>query len=146
MTHKAFIWKKTNVDKIEQAMKTIFEDSYIGKESTGTFVIKIGEEYNEELKQQVPYYANVSVIMKESLGCVVDETVLPDGSRHINSKKTFILYDGERNVRLWNFEQELEKERIKIWKQNKIKKVLEGLPDNMKQELLAALLSELKGE
>ena len=79
--------------------------------------------------------------MKDTTGYSSDgfdyhDSEVPPSSNHRYA------YDGEAHVKEWKTylkQKQAEKE-------SKVKSVLRGLPTDMKQELLAVLLSELKGE
>ena len=58
------------------------------------------------------------------------------------STKYCHAYDGEAHVKKWK--TYLNKKQAE--KKSKVKAIIGGLPFDTKQELLAALLSELKGE
>lgn len=140
MNQNVMNWRNTKgMPEIEKIIADSYGERYVGKCNNTTFVIKCGT--TKKNGEDIPFYAQISIRMKDTTGYSSDgfdyhDSEVPPSSNHRYA------YDGEAHVKEWKTylkQKQAEKE-------SKVKSVLRGLPTDMKQELLAVLLSELKGE
>ena len=141
MNQNVMNWRNNKgMPEIEKIIADSYGERYVGKCNNTTFVIKCGT--TKKNGEDIPFYAQISIRMKDTGGY---------GKNGINYHKTSNFrddypYDGKAHVEEWEtyFERKQAEEKGKKLRQ--LKSVLSSLSTDMKQELLAALLSELKGE
>lgn len=138
MNQKVMNWRNDKgMPEIEKIIADSYGERYVGKCNNTTFVIKCGTIKRKD--GDVPFYAQISIRMKDTTG------YSSDGFNHhesMPSTKYCHAYDGEAHVKEWK--TYLNKKQAE--KKSKVKAIIGSLPFDTKQELLAALLSELKGE
>lgn len=138
MNQKVMNWRNDKgMPEIEKIIADSYGERYVGKCNNTTFVIKCGT--TKKKGEDIPFYAQISIRMKDTTG------YSSDGFNHhesMPSTKYCHAYDGEAHVKEWK--TYLNKKQAE--KKSKVKAIIGSLPFDTKQELLAALLSELKGE
>ena len=144
MNQKVMNWRNDKgMPEIEKIIADSYGERYVGKCNNTTFVIKCGT--TKKNGEDIPFYAQISIRMKDTTG------YSSDGFNH-HDKKIYppsvycYAYNGEAHVREWEAYWE-KKQKVEKGKQRrKLKNMLSSLSTDMKQELLDTLLSELKGE
>ena len=137
MNQKVMNWRNDKgMPEIEKIIADSYGERYVGKCNNTTFVIKCGTIKRKD--GDVPFYAQISIRMKDTGGY---------GKNGINYHKPSNFrddypYNGKAHVEEW--ETYLNKKQTE--KKSKVKAIIDSLPTDMKQKLLTALLSELKGE
>ena len=138
MNKNVMNWRNDKgMPEIEKILADSYGERYVGKCNNTTFVIKCGT--TKKKGEDIPFYAQISIRMKDTTGYSCD------GFNHhksMPSTKYCHAYDGESHVKEWK--TYLNKKQAE--KKSKVKAIIGSLPADVKQELLAALLSELKGE
>ena len=138
MNQKVMNWRNDKgMPEIEKIIADSYGERYVGKCNNTTFVIKCGT--TKKNGEDIPFYAQISIRMKDTTG------YSPDGFDYhesMPSTKYCHAYDGEAHVKEWK--TYLNKKQAE--KKSKVRAIIGSLPFDTKQELLAALLSELKGE
>lgn len=138
MNKKVMNWRnEKGMPEIEKIIADSYGERYVGKCNNTTFVIKCGTTKSNG--EDIPFYAQISIRMKDTTG------YSSDGFNHhesMTSTKYCHAYDGEAHVKEWK--TYMNKKQTE--KKSKVKTIISSLSTDMKQELLAALLSELKGE
>lgn len=138
MNQNVMKWRnEKGMPEIEKIIADSYGERYVGKCNNTTFVIKCGT--TKKKGEDIPFYAQISIRMKDTTGYSSD-----DFNHHesMPSTKYCHAYDGEAHVKEWK--TYLNKKQAE--KKSKVKAIIGSLPFDTKQELLADLLSELKGE
>lgn len=138
MNQNVMNWRnEKGMPEIEKILADSYGERYVGKCNNTTFVIKCGT--TKKNGEDIPFYAQISIRMKDTTGYSSDGF---DYHESMPSTKYCHAYDGEAHVKEWK--TYLNKKQAE--KKSKVKAIIGSLPFDTKQELLAALLSELKGE
>lgn len=141
MNQNVMNWRnQKGMPEIEKIIADSYGERYVGKCNNTTFVIKCGT--TKKNGEDIPFYAQISIKMKDTGGY---------GKNGFNYHKPSNFrddypYDGKAHVEEWETYLERKQVEEKGKQRRKLKSMLSSLPIDMKQELLAALLSELKGE
>ena len=141
MNQNVMNWRNDKgMPEIEKILADSYGERYVGKCNNTTFVIKCGT--TKKNGEDIPFYAQISIRMKDTGGY---------GENGFNYHKAFNFnddypYDGKAHVEEWETYLERKQAEEKEKQRRKLKSMLSSLSADMKQELLAALLSELKGE
>ena len=141
MNQKVMNWRNDKgMPEIEKIIADSYGERYVGKCNNTTFVIKCGTTKKND--EDIPFYAQISIRMKDTGGY---------GKNGINYHKPSNFrddypYNGKAHVEEWETYLERKQAEEKGKKLRQLKSMLSSLSTDMKQELLATLLSELKGE
>lgn len=144
MNQNVMDWRnEKGMPEIEKIIADSYGERYVGKCNNTTFVIKCGT--TEKNGEAIPFYAQISIRMKDTTGYSSDGFDYHD--KKTSPSSTYChAYNGEAHVKEWETCWKRKQAVKKRKQQQKLKSMLSSLPTDMKQELLAALLSELKGE
>lgn len=141
MNQNVMNWRnQKGMPEIEKIIADSYGERYVGKCNNTTFVIKCGT--TKKKNEDVPFYAQISIKMKDTGGYGKNGF---NYHKHSNFRDDY-PYDGEAHAKEWETYLERKQAEEKEKQQQKLKCVLKRLSTDMKQELLAALLSELKGD
>lgn len=142
MNQNVMDWRnEKGMPEIEKIIADSYGERYVGKCNNTTFVIKCGT--TKKNGEDIPFYAHIRIQMKDTTGYPSDGYV---NMNHNNGRRSIYAYNGDAHVEEWKNYLERKQAEEKGKQRRKLKSMLKTLPTDMKQELLAALLSELKGE
>lgn len=142
MNQNVMNWRnEKGMPEIEKIIADSYGERYVGKCNNTTFVIKCGT--TKQKGEDIPFYAQISIRMKDTTGYSSDGFNYHES---MPSTKYCHAYDGEAHVKEWKTYLNKKQAEEKGKQRRKLKSMLSSLSTDMKQELLAALLSELKGE
>ena len=137
MNQNVMNWRnQKGMPEIEKIIADSYGERYVGKCNNATFVIKCGT--TKKNGEDIPFYAQISIRMKDTGGYEKNGINYHKPSNFRDDYP----YDGKAHVKEW--ETYLNKKQAE--KKSKVKAIIGSLPFDTKQELLDALLSELKGE
>mgnify|MGYP006903479985 CR=1 FL=1 len=140
MNQNVMDWRnEKGMPEIEKIIADSYGERYVGKCNNTTFVIKCGTTGDNN----IPFYAHIRIQMKDTYGYSKDGFDYHEASL---SSKYCYPYNGEAHVEEWENYLKRKQAEEKGKQRRKLKSMLKALPADMKQELLTALLSELKGE
>lgn len=144
MNQNVMNWRNAKgMPEIEKIIADSYGERYVGKCNNTTFVIKCGT--TKKNGEDIPFYAQISIRMKDTTGYSSDGFDYHD--KKVSPSSIYChAYNGEAHVKEWEAYRERKQAVEKGKQRRKLKSMLSSLPTDMKQELLAALLSELKGE
>ena len=141
MNPKVMDWRnEKGMPEIEKIIADSYGERYVGKCNNTTFVIKCGT--TEKNGKSIPFYAQISIRMKDTSGYRDDGC--PHSNRPLMRNSLKYPYNGEAHVKEWENYLKRKQDEGKAKELKKLKDALGNLSNDMKQELLAALLSELK--